>query len=271
LLEGKAWETNWDGFWQAKTAIDASGWTAEFAIPDQTISFAPSKDEWDFNVHRVVMRLGERTRWSDDRPSRSILEVGLAGTLGGMRDLDLGLGLEVSPSFTSRLISDPNGHSDNTLDGGWPSKRGSTASISAKRRPAHRPLSASLLAAFGRFYDGYQTRVVGSVSWRPYGHYIVSPEYVFRDLYMSSGKQEVHLARLRLILQFSADVSWVSLIQWDDVSNNIGINTRFRWIIEDGREIFIVLNQDLDTSDDIGNITRGRTEPLIKLEWAFRF
>jgi hypothetical protein len=136
---------------------------------------------------------------------------------------------------------------------------------------ALRPLSATLLGAFGTFFDGYQTRIETSVAWRPSRHWLVAPEYIFRDLHMPSGKQEIHLARLRVNVQFTADISWVSLVQWDDVTNNIGINTRFRWIIEDGREIFIVLNQDLDTSDDIGGIERGRTEPLIKIEWAFRF
>ena len=48
----------------------------------------------------------------------------------------------------------------------------------------------------------------------------------------------------------------------------MGINSRLRWIIEDGREFFIVLNQGFDTRDDV---KATRTEPLVKLQWTFHF
>ena len=38
--------------------------------------------------------------------------------------------------------------------------------------------------------------------------------------------------------------------------------------IEDGREFFLVLNQGFDTSD---GVRAGRSEPLVKLQWIFRF
>ena len=134
----------------------------------------------------------------------------------------------------------------------------------------HRPVSGEVEVRAGTFYDGYQTRVDTSLSWRPSRHLVFAPEYQVRYLAGLSGHSgTIHLARLRVNVQFTADVSWVTLAQWDNGSHEMGINTRFRWIIEDGRELFLVLNQGVRTL--AGDDGPGRTEPLVKLEWAFRF
>ena len=49
----------------------------------------------------------------------------------------------------------------------------------------------------------------------------------------------------------------------------MGLNSRFRWIITEGSDFFIVFNQDFVTED--GDVKVGRTEPLIKFDWTFRF
>jgi hypothetical protein len=69
-------------------------------------------------------------------------------------------------------------------------------------------------------------------------------------------------------LLFTPDISWVTLVQFDNNTDSIDINSRLRWIIEDGREIFLILNQGLDTSD---GLRAERTAPLVKLQWTFRF
>jgi len=133
----------------------------------------------------------------------------------------------------------------------------------------NRPLAATVVGVFGSFFDGYRTLVNVELAWRPSKHWVIAPEYRFRDLHMPGGKKEIHLARLRVNLQFTPDLSFVVLAQWDDVADTIGVNARFRWIIEDGRELFIVINQDLDSRSE--RVDFDRVEPLVKLEWAFRF
>ena len=64
-------------------------------------------------------------------------------------------------------------------------------------------------------------------------------------------------------------LSWTTLVQYDNVTDTIGINSRVRWIIEPGSELFVVLNQGLIARR--GRIERGVTEPRIKLSWTFRF
>ena len=49
----------------------------------------------------------------------------------------------------------------------------------------------------------------------------------------------------------------------------MGLNSRLRWTITEGRDFFIVFNQDFTTED--ADVKVARTEPLITLDWTFRF
>jgi hypothetical protein len=60
----------------------------------------------------------------------------------------------------------------------------------------------------------------------------------------------------------------VTFLQYDNLSGQAGVNTRFRWIIQDGREFFIVLNQGLDLTN---GIDATRTDAIVKLLWTFVF
>ena len=71
------------------------------------------------------------------------------------------------------------------------------------------------------------------------------------------------------MVQFTADLSWSTFAQYDNVSDRAGINSRLRWIIQDGREFFLVFNQGLETTTD--RVRTERSEALIKAIWTFSF
>ncbi|MEE8581658.1 MAG: hypothetical protein V3T33_08725, partial [Myxococcota bacterium] len=77
------------------------------------------------------------------------------------------------------------------------------------------------------------------------------------------------IARLRLNIFFTPDISWTTFAQYDNDSDTLGINSRFRWIVSDGREFFLVFNQSLVDRGD--GLERGRSEALAKLGWTFRY
>jgi hypothetical protein len=120
----------------------------------------------------------------------------------------------------------------------------------------------------GTFYDGYSTNISPELEWRPSRHWLLLLQYDFNFIRLPQGDSQTHLVRLRLNIQFTPDISWISLVQYDNISDSIGINSRVRWIIQDGREFFLVFNQGLDVSDGIRST---RSEPLIKGLWTLRF
>ncbi|MBI4601281.1 MAG: hypothetical protein HY721_04890 [Planctomycetes bacterium] len=93
---------SWDGIWTAAATIDGEGWKAELAIPFKTLSFDPGSDTWGFNILRNIKRLSERDRWVAARPEIHTYNVAEAGNLTGLRGLEQGLGLDVTPYALGR-------------------------------------------------------------------------------------------------------------------------------------------------------------------------
>ncbi len=135
-----------------------------------------------------------------------------------------------------------------------------------------RNLRADLEAGGGSFYDGTRARVRPRLEWRPSKYWFASLEYDHNELWSIGAQAErfrFRVARVRLNLQLTPDLSWITIVQYDNVSDSVGLQSRIRWIVTEGREIFLVFNQGLDTRD--GDIDVARTEPLAKVGWTFRF
>jgi hypothetical protein len=136
------------------------------------------------------------------------------------------------------------------------------------RASRNRWIGGEAIVGYGSFFDGTRTRASTDLILQFSRYVRVGFIYSINDIDLPDGDELIHLMSTRLSLLFTPDISWTTLVQFDTVSDTIGINSRFRWIIEDGREVFLVFNQGLDTSD---GLRAGRSEPLIKLKWTFRF
>jgi hypothetical protein len=134
---------------------------------------------------------------------------------------------------------------------------------------ATRPLSGRVVVAYGGFFDGTRLRVEALLRWRPSAHMLFSAEYVQNEIDLPEDHFHTRLARVRVNFNFTPDLSWNTFAQYDNLNDTIGINSRVRWIIVPGSEFFLVFNQDLLADD--WDISRGRTEPVAKLAWTFRF
>ncbi len=97
---------DWDGIWDARTQRSAQGWSAEIVIPLRTISFARGADTWGINFERNIARERMVLRWASPTLDSFLYDLSRAGILEGIQGLKQGLGLEVSPSFVSRMITD---------------------------------------------------------------------------------------------------------------------------------------------------------------------
>ncbi len=132
----------------------------------------------------------------------------------------------------------------------------------------NRPFGGEFFVAYGTFYDGTRVQTRTDLTLRFTKYVQAGIVYGWNDIRLPAGDTMIHLLRARLSLFFTPDISWVTLVQFDNVSDTIGINSRFRWIIEDGRELFLVLNQGFDSRD---GVEATRTAPLAKLQWTLRF
>jgi hypothetical protein len=136
---------------------------------------------------------------------------------------------------------------------------------------AHRTLSMSFAAATGDFFDGQQRRAEMEMTWRPSPHFAAIVAHEVNDIDLPTGSFTARLSRLRVDLVFSATLAWTSFVQYDNVSELIGINSRLHWIPEAGREMYLVFNQGLQDFDRDGRFRSTQSDVVAKAGYTFRF
>lgn len=82
---GGGLNVNWDAAWDVVTQVTPKGWTAEFAIPFNTLRFPrESVQTWGINFERTIRRNNETAFWSPLERQFSLTRVTHAGTLSGL-------------------------------------------------------------------------------------------------------------------------------------------------------------------------------------------
>jgi hypothetical protein len=138
------------------------------------------------------------------------------------------------------------------------------ASTSSARR-----LSGSVAIGGGQFFSGHRVDLTPSLGWRPSAPWLFTVFYRETRAWLPEGDFEVRVARLRAQWQPTPDFVWSTLLQWDDQTNLLGLQSRIRWIVEPGREIFLVWTQNVVEVDQ--DIARGQTILTGKIGWTIRF
>ena len=132
-----------------------------------------------------------------------------------------------------------------------------------------RPLSTQLSFGAGRFFSGHIRAGRALVEWRASKHLFASLEYLQNSVRLAQGSFTTRLGRVRVNVVFTPDLSWETFVQFDNLSDNVGWNSRLRWILIPGNELVFVWNQSVDTSHS--DFRGTRTNLVGKLSWTFRF
>ena len=154
-------------------------------------------------------------------------------------------------------VTIPTGEYDNA---GW--RTGFTTS-------AARPVTVQANYSERGFYDGTRKDTFVNASFRPTAALALTGEYFLNEIELSEGDFTVRTARAQATLQFSPELSWDTTLQWDNQSDQAGLNSRVRYEFRPGQEVFVVYNEGFDVEDDeFESIDRGVT---VKVGLTFRF
>jgi hypothetical protein len=134
---------------------------------------------------------------------------------------------------------------------------------------AARPLSAGFGFRHGDFYSGRRTDYRPSLDWRPSRYITFGAAYELRQIRLTQGDFDVHLASLRLNLALTPDLTWSTVVQYDNKSSDVGLNSRIRWTYRPGSDVFFVVNQGWDYDD--ARFHRVASEITLKVGTTFRF
>jgi hypothetical protein len=132
-----------------------------------------------------------------------------------------------------------------------------------------RPVSIGLAYTGGTFYSGTRDDYWAELQWRVSPHLFLGIEYEMNDVDLDEGDFISRIIRGRVNVQFTPDLAWTNFIQYDNNSESVGLNSRVRWIVKPGSEVYFVLNQAVDREDSSFRVRR--TELTTKAGWTFRF
>ena len=107
-----------------------------------------------------------------------------------------------------------------------------------------RKVSGSIGYEAGGFWTGNIRRLVMGLTIRPALGINLSSGYTHAQVSAENSGFSTNLFQVDLGLDFTPDISLSSNIQFDDISDVLGTNTRFRWIITPGTDIFFVYNHN---------------------------
>ena len=92
----------------------------------------------------------------------------------------------------------------------------------------------------GGFYSGTRRRLALDVTLRIRPGVIIYTSGEWNNVDLEEGSFETKLYRIVPELQFSPWISWVNNIQYDTQSAQLGWQSRFRWILKPGSDIYLV-------------------------------
>jgi hypothetical protein len=103
-----------------------------------------------------------------------------------------------------------------------------------------RVLALNQICELGGFYNGTRLRVATDLNVRVRPGVIIYTSAEWNRVELDEGRFETRLFRIIPELQFSPWIAWVNNIQYDTQSAVLGWQSRFRWIMEPGSDLYFV-------------------------------
>lgn len=107
-------------------------------------------------------------------------------------------------------------------------------------------LNYNLQTGYGGFYSGIRFNASGEINYRyqPYGNLSVRFTYEDIDLNDLYGKRKLWLIGPRLDLTFTDKLFLTTFIQYNNLIDNINLNTRFQWRFKPASDLFLVYTEN---------------------------
>ncbi len=154
--------------------------------------------------------------------------------------------------------------------GGYTVQRYSVGGYTAGRRK----ISVYGGVEWGGFWDGSSTEVDVRATFRPNAGVSVGASVGYNDVDLPRGAFSANVYELETEWDPTPDVSAIAQIQYDDVSERVGVFARLRWIVRPGSNIFLVYRHNWENrgaglfdNRDLVTVSQGAS---FKLNYTYR-
>ena len=135
----------------------------------------------------------------------------------------------------------------------------------------HRDLSNESSLCSGHFYGGNIFSLLANTTWRPSAHLKVVAGVELNDVNLPQGAFVTRLFSLQADVAFNTRWSWENFVQYDNVSDTVGVNSILRWIPQAGRETVLAFNSQLEDFRERNRFQSLSSDVTLKLSYTLRF
>jgi hypothetical protein len=135
--------------------------------------------------------------------------------------------------------------------------------------PESRPLVLYADVQAGDFYTGTIKSVSMEAAWTsPGGKLQLAIEHENNFGYLPEGDFVIRLTQVDVAYSLTPDVMLSTFLQHDSINDELGVNARLRWIIQPGRELFVVFNHGIEPQlTDLNQAPPTGNSVIVKLRW----
>ncbi len=133
-----------------------------------------------------------------------------------------------------------------------------------------RRLAATFDFEVGGFYAGRRTDQRIGLQWRPNEHLFVAAQYQTNELEFAGRDFTTRIYSLTGNIAFNVRWAWLNVVQYDNFSGRLGVNSRLRWLPRQGQVAYFVVNYDW-REDAAGRFEPLLAETTLKFGYTFRF
>ena len=132
-----------------------------------------------------------------------------------------------------------------------------------------RKVAGELFYRDGDFFSGKRTQFNIMLGWRPNQHFYLSARYNSQDVSLPEGDFKTELINLRKEVAFNSQWSWLTTIQYDNISDSIGTSSRLRWQ-PDALSSFTIIYNSSDFKEDSSITPNDQLSLALKYSYIFR-
>jgi len=134
---------------------------------------------------------------------------------------------------------------------------------------SRRKVSGDINTSVGNFYSGTRFQSGTGLNYYPWKRMSLGLDYDFNQIEAFNQSATAHLGAGRILFNFTPNLTWAHLIQYDSLSESVGYNSRLIWEYQPGSKIYAVVNQNY-LAEDL-SLKLGDTEATLKIGAIFRF
>jgi len=132
-----------------------------------------------------------------------------------------------------------------------------------------RPWVVDFAFRYGGFYGGRLRQFQPVLTLKPNMHLALVFQMERDEASLPQGNFVTQLFSGRLNYNFSPNVTWSNLVQYDSESRLLGFQSRFRWIVRPGNDLFLVVGRGWFRRD-AGDYVPSFDKASAKLQYTFR-